>query len=256
MAEDVERFTRAARGRTPVRSEKVSSVIARTIVNDIVSRRMPPGMRLPSESRMLEEFDVGRTSLREALRILEVHGLLSIKSGPGGGPTVGSVRSEDFGRMMTLYLHMSQATFGELMQARLVMEPTMARLAASAQNPDLIQSLLAVVDASTTALPDDDMGWMAASTQFHSLVAGMSGNRVLDLIGRALRDIYADRTRGLSVPAESRDEVLQMHREICDAIARGDGDRAATLMREHIDDVWSIIRKNFPGMEDELVFWK
>ena len=68
------------------RADKVSEVVARAIVHDIVSRGLEPGATLPSEAVMLARFQVGRASLREALRILEVHGLITIKPGPGGGP--------------------------------------------------------------------------------------------------------------------------------------------------------------------------
>src|SRR5215211_3941173 len=85
-------------GGTP-RAEKVSEVVARSIVQDIAARRLPPGTMLPSESVMLDRYRVGRASLREGLRILEIQGLITIKPGPGGGPMVATASSHDFGRM-------------------------------------------------------------------------------------------------------------------------------------------------------------
>src|SRR6478736_4725215 len=66
------------------RAEKVSEVVARSIVQDIASRELQPGTMLPPESVMLERYRVGRASLREGLRILEIQGLITIKPGPGG----------------------------------------------------------------------------------------------------------------------------------------------------------------------------
>jgi DNA-binding FadR family transcriptional regulator len=79
----------AARSRR--RTAKVSEIIAREIVHD--SRGLPPGTMLPSEAKLLERYQVGRTSLREALRVLEMQGLIVIRPGPGGGPMLTEVDS-------------------------------------------------------------------------------------------------------------------------------------------------------------------
>src|SRR5699024_9522175 len=112
------------------RGEKVSSTIAREIVREIAHDHLAPGARLESESVMLERYQVARASLREALRILEVHGLVRMKPGPGGGPVVSEVDSRDFGRMATLFFQVLDIRFAELVEARLILEPLVARLAA------------------------------------------------------------------------------------------------------------------------------
>src|SRR5262249_3313574 len=83
------------------RTEKVALRVARLIVRDIVERGLTRGDALEAEAAMLQRFGISRASLREALRILEIHGLITIKPGPGGGPSVGAVDSRDFGRMAT-----------------------------------------------------------------------------------------------------------------------------------------------------------
>src|SRR4051794_39628144 len=85
------------------RTEKVAAILARQIVRDIATRQLPPGSSLEPEGIMLERYGVSRASLREALRILETQGLITIKPGPGGGPIVSAVDAAEFGRMSTLY---------------------------------------------------------------------------------------------------------------------------------------------------------
>src|SRR6476661_11165886 len=97
-----------------LRAEKVAARVARLIVRDIVERDREPGDALEPESLMLERFGVSRASLREALRILETHGLITIKPGPGGGPSVGAVSSRDFGRMATLFFQVLRVDIGEV----------------------------------------------------------------------------------------------------------------------------------------------
>ena len=103
------------------RTEKISEIIAREIIRDC--RGMPPGTMLPSEAKLLELYRVSRASLREALRLLEVQGLIIMRPGPGGGPMVAEADSAHFGRMASLFFHMSGATYRQTLEARLNLEP-------------------------------------------------------------------------------------------------------------------------------------
>ncbi|MFP5306271.1 MAG: FadR/GntR family transcriptional regulator, partial [Gammaproteobacteria bacterium] len=73
------------------RNMKTSEVVALQIVRDIVARQLKPGDKLPLEAELLKNYRVSRSSLREALRLLEVQDLISIRPGPGGGTVVGKV---------------------------------------------------------------------------------------------------------------------------------------------------------------------
>ena len=95
-----------------------------------------PGACCRRRRRCSERYGVGRASLREALRILEVHGLIKIKPGPGGGPMVDQVDSRDFGRTTSFFFQVLGATIGDLLEARTVIEPMMARLAAQRMTPE------------------------------------------------------------------------------------------------------------------------
>ena len=116
---------------------------------------------------MLAEYGVGRGSLREALRVLEVNGLISVKAGPGGGPVVAGVDSHAFGSMATLYFQVGGMTFGELVEARLVMEPVMARLAAERRDPELIAELGRALSEAEAADLGDGAEYLSVSIDFH-----------------------------------------------------------------------------------------
>jgi DNA-binding FadR family transcriptional regulator len=204
---------------------------------------------------MLRDYEVGRASLREALRLLEVHGLLSIRPGPRGGPVVSQLTSADFGRMATLYFQASGATFRELLEARLVMEPVMARLAAERRDPQMLEELAESVAASERLATVDDLEYVRTSTDFHSVVSGMSGNKVLDLFGRAIKDVYTDRVTGTLFPQSARDRVRDEHIAIARAIRRGEAARAERLMREHMEEFALYVEKRHPGLMDEVVDW-
>jgi DNA-binding FadR family transcriptional regulator len=219
------------------RGEKIFELVARDIVRQIAAEDMRPGAMLPSEAQMLAQYDVGRASLR-------------------GGPIVSEVNSRDFGRMATLYFQIGGATFRELTEARLVMEPVMARLAAQRRDPEHLADLERVLgEARDVALAVDDL-YLRSATDFHSVIAGMSGNRILDLFGRALKEIFTDRVSGMLFPASQREQVRLVHEAIAKAIFKGEASRAERLMREHMETFVDYVQRRHPGLMDEVVDWR
>jgi DNA-binding FadR family transcriptional regulator len=256
-AEVSERQEATANGMPPTRrGEKMSELIARDIVHDIVSRGLERGAKLPAEAVMLDQLQVGRATLREALRILEVHGLISIRPGPGGGPVVASAKSKDFGRMATLFFHMQGATFRELIEARQVVEPLMARLAAERQDIEDMSRLSDAIEGARSAAVGEDTGWALASSGFHDVVAGMSGNRILDLFGEAIKEVWFDRVTGTMYPSDAREQVRRDHETIAKAIVAGDGRKAERLMRAHMQEWAGFVADRYPGLLDEVVDWR
>jgi GntR family transcriptional repressor for pyruvate dehydrogenase complex len=241
--------------RATIRTPKVSEIVARQLVQEIAGDELSPGTKLPPESEMLGRFGVGRGSLREALRILEVHGVVSIRPGSRGGPILEDIGSVDFARMSTLFYFLHGATYGDILEARLIMDPVMAKLAADRRDPDGVRELQQAVDYARSIPSSDSPDWKYASSYFHLVVAGMSGNHVLDLLGRALMHIWTARVKGFVFPEHSRDEVHDVHGEIAEAIIAGDGERAGDLMRSHMQEFADFASERYPGFLDELVQW-
>jgi GntR family transcriptional regulator, transcriptional repressor for pyruvate dehydrogenase complex len=199
---------------------------------------------------------VARASLREALRILEVQGIIWLKPGPGGGPVVASISSRDFGYMMSFYFHVFGATVGELMRARVLLDPLMARLAAEQRDPAMLEQLKTVVGRTRAVATNDDRNWAQTTTDFHAVVAGITGNRILDLFGRALKDLYTERVVGSVYPPGMREQVTASHERIAEAIFAGRGLEAEQLMREHMEELTEYASQRFSGILDEAVDWR
>src|SRR3982751_2512088 len=200
----------------PLRASKVSHMVAAAIVEDIVTQGLEPGDRLPAEAAMLERFKVGRASIREGLRLLETYGVISIRPGQHGGPVVAELDASDLGRTLSLFLRLKGATYRDVIQARLVIEPVMARLAAERQHPEQIAKLKQVVEREKTASIDE---YLPHANEFHYTVNGASGNPVLDLLGQSLRTLYTERLTGRGLfPKEARPRVRSVHETIAEAI--------------------------------------
>ena len=235
------------------RSEKVSEIVAREIVRDIAKRRPAPNSVLESESAMIKRYQVARGSLREALRILEVHGLIRMKPGPGGGPVLSEVSSRDFGRMATLFFQVLDIRFCELVEARLMLEPFMARLAAERHDPKDHEELRAIVQQGFAAKTTD--AWLQATDAFHTKVLSMSGNGLLTLIACALKDIFTERASTIYVANEG-DHIRETHSEIAEAVIGGDAETAERLMREHLQEYADLVAEREPTLMNEVVDWR
>src|SRR5262245_25891586 len=113
------------------RAIKTSESVARDIIRDVVRLRLRTGDGLPNEAAMIAQYGVSRESLREALRLLEVQGLITLRRGPGGGPIVGQIDPANLGRTSTLYFHVAGSTYQELFDAWVLTEKVQAELAAA-----------------------------------------------------------------------------------------------------------------------------
>jgi GntR family transcriptional repressor for pyruvate dehydrogenase complex len=216
------------------RSDKMAERLARQIVNDIIARDLRPGFMLPAETDMLADYDVSRGTLREALRLLEVQGLIEVRSGPKGGPMIAELNPADFANMLKFHLCVRAGTYREVLDARLAIEPMMARLAAEAQDPEGLANLRVAIEKSENVDLSNEAEWFETSHLFHSAIASMSSNTLLNLLGLSLKYIYRDWATNTITPRDMRAEVLAIHRAIADAIFAGDGERAGRLMHEHM----------------------
>ena len=132
---------RGPSGRGPAgvtRPPKTALVVAKRIIEDIARRWNTVGDRLPPEHLMLEQYGVGRGTLRESLRFLELQGALVLKPGPGGGPIVNHPDAGTLSASLSLLLQFDNAPFSTIMEARSVMEPSLARMAAERMTPEAI----------------------------------------------------------------------------------------------------------------------
>ena len=230
---------------------KLSARVARRIVDYITENEIPPGRTLPPERVMLEQLGVSRGTLREALRILEVHGLITLKPGPTGGPVVERMAGRQLGLASTLHFHMAGATFRELWEARVTIEPVMARLAALRNSPDDDERLRATMERARH-VPEGEV-YLEAASDFHTTLGSMTGNRILDLYAISFSEVWNAHAHDLVFPEGERAPVFEAHEAIAEAVLAGDADRAEALMREHMEAMMAYVDRRHPGVLDEVV---
>lgn len=233
------------------RTVKASERVAQEIVRDIVLRGLQTGDRLPLEAAMVDEYGVSRTSLREALRLLEVQGLISLKPGPGGGPVVGSIEPAHLARTAALYFHLSGATYADVMRTQVLMESTCARLAAL--NPAREAAMAPWFDQ---ALPDHLATYRDVTTGFHGAVYRLADNPALSLLTQAITHIVTQHVIRTMDPVELRAAIIDEHAELARLIASGDAELAEREMARHFQRQHDHFSARSPERLQESIQWR
>jgi len=240
-----------------LRPLKTSESVARDIVHDIVSRGLGTGDRLPHEAAMLRQYGVSRESLREGLRLLEVQGLITIRRGPGGGPSVGTIDPANLGRVSSLYLHVAGATYTELFDAWVLTESVQAELAA--RNPDrptVHEAMEPFLSSSDLDGSDDLQKFVSLHTHFHAVVASLVDNRVLELLLQTVGQIVTHHVAVESDPRQVREMIAHDHSRIARAVSSGHVKRARSLMEQHIGSMAEFYSRQLGEQMNDYVAWR
>lgn len=209
---------------------------------DVFARRRCPGDRLPPEPALAEQFGVSRMGVREALRVLELQGLVEVRHGYAGGAFVAEPNGMALLGALEDSLRQGQVAADELYQARVLVEPAIARLAV-AQDADALVGRLADNVARTERALTDGTAVSALNREFHRILAEHAGNRVLALMMQALQELLATLDeRRPNTPAVSR-RALQEHHQLLGAARAHDGAHAERLMRSHLSRLEGRLRE-------------
>ena len=231
--------------RAPSRPPKMATVVADAIANDILARGLRPGDVLPTEAAMIEEFKVARSTLREALLLLESEGLLIIRPGRAGGPVVQRPTPEHLARRLSLLLSVSGTPFGDVVRAREVIEPELVAGAARHATDEQRAALAASVQALEEAI-DDEPAFLMLNQEFHGLIAQAAGNEVLAAFWFAIQRIADGHQVGIRFGRAARQDAVRAHRRILRAVDAQDPAMAAHVMAQHLDGFAALVADRYP----------
>jgi GntR family transcriptional regulator, transcriptional repressor for pyruvate dehydrogenase complex len=250
-AEPIVSYRRAARS---PRRQKTAMAVAQRIVDEISRHRYAPGTKLPAEREMLVQYEVGRGTLRESLRFLEMNGVLTVKPGPGGGPVVAAPDSYDLASTLGLFLELHGTRFSAILEVREVLEPALAGMAASLRDPGVTAGIGASVEAMAANLQDLDL-FLAENERFHELIAAAAANPVFTLLTGSLDRIIDGSRLGIQYPLGRRQAVLTAHRAIYVAVAEGDAQKARDEMMRHLQGFRRYTDTYYPQAASSVLRW-
>ena len=219
---------------TAVRRTRLFEGIVAQVRDLIRDGRLRPGQRLPAERELAERFQVSRASLREAIRTLELEGLVVIR--PGAGTFVSEEGFEAAMDVLVRRLLAEREALADVVELRLLLEPQIAALAAQRATREDRERLETILREQEEQILRGETG-AVADTAFHSAVALASNNQALVRLGATLADLLApSRDESLQTPERSH-RSLKSHRTILSAIQQGDAEAARQAMTEHIVSV-------------------
>jgi len=199
---------------------------------------LKPGDKLPPEREMVEHFKVGRSSIRDALRVLEVMGTVKVRQ--GGGTVIQDLSPQTLVTPLATMLTRRRAMVAELMDLRRILEPPLAARAAKNATAEDIAHLEGILARQQEKLSRGEPSG-SEDAEFHNGVARACGNRVVLNVLDILMDLLSE-TRAQTLLSKARAQrSLAGHRRILRAIARRDPTSAEISMRHHIRSVGTIV---------------
>jgi GntR family transcriptional regulator, transcriptional repressor for pyruvate dehydrogenase complex len=199
-----------------------------------------PGCRLPAERELAESFGCARSTLRQALKVLEIMGVISQRVGDGTylNPAADSI----LGQSMEFLILLDGISFQELMEARLLLEPGLAARAAERATPVEIAELSRLYRAMRDN-KRDEAKLVEYDVLFHQAIYRIAGNRVCSVM---FTTIHQSVHQLVAVTAQLVDpeHTLLLHRRILSAIRSNDPERTRQRMSEHLQDVMSLVTES------------
>ncbi len=217
----------------PVKHVKVADTVAAELQEWLRSGDLPPGARLPAERDLATRLGVSRTSLRDAVRRLELLGHLEVRQGDGTyvrTPDTDTL-SQPFRDLVSAWPHRA----ADLLEFRLLLEPEVAALAAARLTPEGTAELQASLERQRRLGPDSPR-LTREDVQFHEVIARLAGNTVVLRVLGTLRAVLSD-LRTFTLPAARLERTVRDHERIAAALLSGNPDAARQAMRDHLQDV-------------------
>jgi len=216
----------------------------------IAERRFLPGDKLPKEGELQTLFGVSKGTAREALKSLEVQGLVTVRTGPAGGATIAEMPLERAFQLLQNYLFFQELDVAQIYAVRRALEPELAAGAV----PHLTEQHFATLEKSIgTSAPQptneaDARARRAEDLHFHEILAAANRNVLLRLIcqiiNRLLRHMVAmGRPPNDPIYQELGDTNVAAHRRLLAAARRGDAAQVRKLMSRHIDEAERHLRR-------------
>lgn len=242
-----------------IKQLKRSDLVAQEIKRMITERNLSPGDRLPRESELQAQFEVSKGTIREALKSLEVQGLITISTGPSGGGTIVEVPLDRTLQFMQNYLFFKEVTIDDIYAVRMMLEPELAAGAVPhLTDADFVALEHSIICCDPTSSHEDLIMQRREDVNFHDILAAANPNPFLrftcELINEMIRQliVFGNRTP----QTEHRrfgEENANYHRDIVEAARARDAERVRALMLRHMQDATRSVKRMKGRIQGRLI---
>ncbi|MDM7457995.1 MAG: FCD domain-containing protein [Paracoccus sp. (in: a-proteobacteria)] len=216
--------------------------VAEAIKSWVMHNGWGPGVRLPSETALIDRFMMAKGTIREAIRILEAQGLVKSRTGPGGGVFVHQVSEERAMVLLGNYFYFEHLTINEIYQIRKSREPELAASLAGRLSEDQLAALEEVMTnySEPARTAEEEREQHVASLKFHALLAEMSDNPLLRFLIRFTANMLAEITVSRRLYAQPNRELwssgLNYQSRLIAALRAGDAAMARQVLSDHMQN--------------------
>lgn len=225
-------------GITISRRPKRADQIVRDLKRWIIASGKRPGDRLPQEKLLISLFSSSRGTIREALKSLEVQGLIEVVPGPKGGAHLKQLPLEDAIHLLTNFLFFDDVKVRDVYVLRIALEPILVRDVIGCLSEKDFEDLKKTIQACHDNEYVDPLKQRVSELEFHNILAARSSNRLLSFVcsflNHLLYNFVSVKSQTPDVGKAFSDHVICSHEEILDALGKGDANTAEALMREHM----------------------
>lgn len=233
----------------PIKQMKRPDLVAQAIKRLITEKNLSPGDRLPREIELQGQFEVSKGTIREALKSLEVQGLVTISTGPSGGGTIAEVPLDRTLQFMQNYLFFQSVTIADIYTVRQLLEPELAAGAV----PHLTEADFEALEKSIaccdpTSSHDDLVSQRREDVNFHDILAAANPNPFLrftcELINEMIRQliVFGNRTP-MTEHRRFGEANADFHRQITQAARARNADAVRKLMQRHMQDAAGNVKR-------------
>jgi GntR family transcriptional repressor for pyruvate dehydrogenase complex len=219
------------------------------LVDDIVQRleaeilrgALRPGDQLPTERDLCAQLGVSRTSLRAAMQRLAERGLLSVEV--GRGTFVLPPNARRLSERLALLLRLDESSYWKITEARHVVEPRIAALAARRRQAADLEAMRAALRRMDVAM-NNGPAFVEPDELFHLALAQAAGNEVLAMLSQTLQSMMQQMRTQIFTVLKVSAQAQRYHWQIFDAVERGIPEEAQAAMEEHLNEMEGYVRSS------------
>jgi DNA-binding FadR family transcriptional regulator len=221
---------------SPIKTRRAFEEISSEVKRLIFKGTLKPGDRLPSETELAGQFNVGRQTIREALRLLELSGFISIHKGGSGGAVVVDTILNTISKSFFDAFKMRRITIDEMITARFEIEQVVLRSFFRHSDAEDMKALRQNVSSARKKL-EQKLQAFDDNIQFHRLLAVGSKNYFFLVVMESIIAVISDFRTLLSMDYPVSTRSAEDHEAILDAVSAGDEGKALEILRQHLQYV-------------------
>jgi DNA-binding FadR family transcriptional regulator len=228
---------------TPVQPVRSYQRIVEQVEDALARGDLRPGHRLPSERELVTQFQVSRSTVREALRVLESNGIVRSRPGDPNGPEILPFSSGALRKQMVRLARVDEVGLAELVSFRMILDGSANMLAARLRTPEQLAEMESTIEAMEAAVDAGYEEFSKADVAFHEAVGRASRNSLIQLCNEVVREVVLSLISAKISRSRQRRSLmatsLEHHREVLAAVRAGDGVAAAQAARRSLYDYYA-----------------